>query len=86
VACTTAEGRGGPPKCPEGSAHGTLLTRFDVVQCEGGWSQAEHLATTVERWITPEDAAAPASASLYLPQPRSHLRETKARDGDDLLP
>jgi hypothetical protein len=65
VACTTAEGLGGPPKCPGGAADGTLLTRFGVVQCEGGWAQAEHLAVTVERWITPDDAAAPGSPSLY---------------------
>jgi hypothetical protein len=65
TACTTAQGIGGPPKCPAGSAEGTLLTRFGVIHCEGGWSEAEFLSGAVERWITPDDAAAPGSPSLY---------------------
>ena len=39
VACTTADGLGGPPKCEEDVPEGTELTMFPVGSCEGGWTR-----------------------------------------------
>lgn len=38
VACTTAQGSGGPPKCGPGEASGTVLRRFPTGSCEGEWT------------------------------------------------
>lgn len=38
VACTTAQGAGGPPKCGPGEANGTVVRRFATGACEGEWT------------------------------------------------
>jgi hypothetical protein len=38
VACTTAQGAGGPPKCAPGEANGTVVRRFPTGVCEGEWT------------------------------------------------
>jgi hypothetical protein len=50
VGCTTELGAGGPPKCPNGVADGTMLRVFPVVSCEGGWTEdaSETLAFFVD--------------------------------------
>lgn len=35
AACSTAQGAGGPPQCPTGTATGTKVTRFPFASCEG---------------------------------------------------
>lgn len=35
AACSTAQGAGGPPQCPTGTATGTRVTRFPFASCEG---------------------------------------------------
>lgn len=38
VACTTAQGAGGPPKCPPGTAEGAPLRVFATGVCQGEWT------------------------------------------------
>ncbi|MEI6136472.1 MAG: hypothetical protein WCQ48_03530 [Chloroflexota bacterium] len=37
VACTTAQGAGGPPKCKTGDSQGTVYRVFATGGCEGEW-------------------------------------------------
>jgi len=39
VACTTAQGMGGPPKCEEGMPEGTEMQVFPFASCEGEWTR-----------------------------------------------
>ncbi|MGE3858096.1 MAG: hypothetical protein AB7G21_14150 [Dehalococcoidia bacterium] len=39
VACTTAQGAGGPPKCRPGDTPGTVYRRFPSGACEGEWAE-----------------------------------------------
>lgn len=39
LACTQAEGFGGPPKCEEGIPEGTEVQVFPTAACEGGWTR-----------------------------------------------
>lgn len=43
--CTTAEGFGGPPKCSEGEAEGTLLEVMPVLGSEGGFFRSSEINT-----------------------------------------
>lgn len=38
IACTTAQGAGGPPKCKPGDSPGTTYTVFPTGSCQGEWS------------------------------------------------
>lgn len=44
--CTTAEGLGGPPKCTEGEAEGTLLEVLPLIGSEGGFIRKNEIG----RW------------------------------------
>lgn len=46
--CTTADGLGGPPKCAEGVADGTVVTVFPVLESEGTFVPADGLLTLAE--------------------------------------
>ncbi len=48
TACTTADGLGGPPKCDEGVAEGTLVSVFPVLGAEGTFATAEELQLVAE--------------------------------------
>lgn len=39
VACTTAQGAGGPPKCPAGTPDGTSMRVFPTGACQGEWTE-----------------------------------------------
>lgn len=41
--CTRAEGMGGPPKCREGEAEGTLLEVLPMLDSEGGFFRKEEI-------------------------------------------
>ncbi|HNN13410.1 MAG TPA: hypothetical protein PKL78_07625 [Anaerolineales bacterium] len=44
VGCTNAEGMGGPPKCGEGEAEGTLVTGLPLIGPEGSFMRESDLA------------------------------------------
>lgn len=46
--CTTADGLGGPPKCAEGVADGTVVTVFPVLESEGTFIPANGLLPLAE--------------------------------------
>lgn len=41
--CTTREGFGGPPKCKEGEAEGTMIEAVPMISSEGGFIRKEEL-------------------------------------------
>ena len=43
--CTTADGLGGPPKCREGEADGTLVEVLPVIGGEGGFIRKEEIGS-----------------------------------------
>jgi hypothetical protein len=43
TACTTAGGLGGPPKCADGVADGTLVSVFPMLEAEGTFAAADDL-------------------------------------------
>ena len=43
VACTHADGAGGPPKCAQADPEGTVYEVFPFVGCQGGWVLASEL-------------------------------------------
>jgi hypothetical protein len=43
TACTTAGGLGGPPKCADGVADGTLVSVFPILEAEGTFATADDL-------------------------------------------
>lgn len=46
VACSTAQGAGGPPKCKPGEAAGTMTSMFPTGRCEGEWAADPKAALT----------------------------------------
>jgi len=48
VGCTTADGLGGPPKCPPGNGEGTLVEVFPVGEAEGTFVRPEEIDGTLE--------------------------------------
>lgn len=55
VPCTTADGLGGPPKCPPGFAEGTVLTVFPVSCGEGSYigPEPERVAAAIINYPEP---------------------------------
>ncbi|MPZ15933.1 MAG: hypothetical protein GEU73_16180 [Chloroflexi bacterium] len=49
VACTTVQGLGGPPRCEEGEADGTVVQAFPHGACEGEWTR--DALPVLERWM-----------------------------------
>ncbi|NJN43585.1 MAG: hypothetical protein HC806_01810 [Anaerolineae bacterium] len=45
--CTTADGLGGPPKCAEGQADGTLIEVFPVGGPEGSYATADNIESVL---------------------------------------
>ena len=43
VGCTNRDGLGGPPKCPEGVAEGTIMEVFPVLGSEGSFTAPEDM-------------------------------------------
>lgn len=66
VACTTAQGAGGPPKCPPGVAEGTSMRVFATGRCEGEW--AEDAAGAIGRLMA-RPLALYAAAQIRVPSP-----------------
>lgn len=56
VPCTTADGLGGPPKCPPGFAEGTVMTVFPVSCGEGQYlgPEPERVAAAIINYPKPE--------------------------------
>lgn len=56
VPCTTADGLGGPPKCPPGFAQGTVLTVFPVSCGEGSYigPEPERVAAAIINYPEPQ--------------------------------
>lgn len=56
VPCTTADGLGGPPKCPPGFAQGTVLTIFPVSCGEGSYigPEPERVAAAIINYPEPQ--------------------------------
>lgn len=56
VPCTTADGLGGPPKCPPGFAQGTVMTVFPVSCGEGQYlgPEPERVATAIIDYPEPQ--------------------------------
>ena len=48
VGCTHADGAGGPPKCAEGDAEGTVYEVFPFLGCQGGWVPVSELTALFE--------------------------------------
>ncbi len=48
VGCTYADGLGGPPKCAEGDAQGTVYEVFPFLGCHGGWVPLSELTALFE--------------------------------------
>ncbi len=55
VACTTAQGLGGPPKCEDGMPEGTELQVFPYAACEGSWTRfgVQNIASFATRTAGP---------------------------------
>jgi hypothetical protein len=51
VACTTVEGLGGPPPCPEGVAEGTEIEVFPTLGSEGSFVAPENMQTFLSNSI-----------------------------------
>lgn len=66
IACTTAQGAGGPPKCPPGTAAGTSMRVFATGACEGEWT--EDAAGAITRLMT-RPLQLYAAAQLRIPSP-----------------
>ncbi|MFA7297096.1 MAG: hypothetical protein WC211_07940 [Dehalococcoidia bacterium] len=66
VACTTAQGAGGPPKCPPGTAAGTSMRVFATGACEGEW--AEDAAGAIARLMA-RPLQLYAAAQVRVPSP-----------------
>lgn len=62
VGCTTADGLGGPPKCAEGEAEGTLVQVFPILGSEGHFARPDNINGTLE--FSPEGLYA-----VYRPLP-----------------
>ena len=58
IACTTAPGAGGPPKCRPGDSAGTMYTVFPTGACEGEWATDARAALTPLFVSTPQLYAA----------------------------
>jgi hypothetical protein len=43
TACTTADGLGGPPKCADGMADGTIVSVFPILEAEGTFATVDNL-------------------------------------------
>ena len=65
LACTTAPGAGGPPKCGAGEANGTTVRVFRFVGCEPEWRREPALDATIKEFLavakTPYAIFAPPS-------------------------
>ena len=48
VGCTHADGAGGPPKCAQGDAEGTVYEVFPFLGCQGGWVPLSELTALFE--------------------------------------
>lgn len=48
VGCTTELGMGGPPKCPEGSADGNLVTVFPILGPEGAFVSPDDVDNLID--------------------------------------
>jgi len=46
IACTTAQGAGGPPKCRPGDSAGTMYSVFPTGACQGEWAADPSAALT----------------------------------------
>ena len=66
VACTTAQGAGGPPKCKPGEAAGTVYRVFATGACEGEWNTD---ASVVLTGLTKQSARLYAAVSVRTPTP-----------------
>jgi len=66
VACTTAQGAGGPPKCKPGDAAGTVYRVFATGTCEGEWTTDGVAAVT---GIVPALGQVYAAARIAAPTP-----------------
>jgi hypothetical protein len=51
IACTTVEGLGGPPPCPEGVAEGTEIEVFPTLGSEGSFVAPENMQTFLSNSI-----------------------------------
>lgn len=51
VACVTSDGLGGPPKCGEGKAEGTIVEVFPIAQGEGFFVTPETIDTHLDFWV-----------------------------------
>jgi hypothetical protein len=51
IACTTVEGLGGPPSCPEGVAEGTEIEVFPTLGSEGSFVAPENMQTFLNNSI-----------------------------------
>lgn len=51
IACTTVEGLGGPPPCPEGAVEGTEIEVFPTLGSEGSFVATENMQTFLNNSI-----------------------------------
>ncbi len=49
--CTTGDGLGGPPKCEEGMADGTLVEVFPLSDAEGSYATRDTLDEVIQFWL-----------------------------------
>lgn len=76
VACTTAQGAGGPPKCKPGEAAGTMTSMFPTGRCEGEWA-ADPKATITALMAQPVQLYAAVEVKGPTPDPEPFLPKGK---------
>jgi hypothetical protein len=54
VACTTADGLGGPPKCADGETEGTEISALPAASCEGYYLREPEIGPSADAFVAGE--------------------------------